>query len=53
MSQFRWRGTVLVAVNSRFAGQEVRYICEHSGAKLLVVDSECGRGCPRAAPSRR
>src|SRR6478735_3121892 len=33
-------GAVLVAINSRLAGQEVRYICEHSGAKLLVVDSE-------------
>jgi hypothetical protein len=30
---------VLVAINSRLAGQEVRYICNHSGAKLLVVDS--------------
>jgi fatty-acyl-CoA synthase len=26
-------GAVLVAINSRLAGQEVRYICEHSGAK--------------------
>jgi fatty-acyl-CoA synthase len=33
-------GAVLVAINSRLAGQEVRYICEHSGAKLLVIDSE-------------
>src|SRR5450755_1838853 len=33
-------GAVLVAINSRLAGQEVRYICDHSGAKLLVVDSE-------------
>jgi fatty-acyl-CoA synthase len=33
-------GAVLVAINSRLAGQEVRYICEHSGAKLLIVDSE-------------
>src|SRR4029078_7858686 len=33
-------GAVLVAINSRLAGQEVRYICEHSGAKLLVVDAE-------------
>jgi len=33
-------GAVLVAINSRLSGQEVRYICEHSGAKLLVVDSE-------------
>ncbi|MDQ2897779.1 MAG: long-chain-fatty-acid--CoA ligase [Actinomycetota bacterium] len=33
-------GAVLVAINSRLAGQEVRYICDHSGTKLLVVDSE-------------
>ena len=33
-------GAVLVAINSRLAGQEVRYICEHSGAKMLIVDSE-------------
>jgi fatty-acyl-CoA synthase len=33
-------GAVLVAINSRLSGQEVRYICDHSGAKLLVVDSE-------------
>jgi fatty-acyl-CoA synthase len=33
-------GAVLVAINSRLAGQEVRYICDHSGAKLLLVDSE-------------
>ncbi len=35
-------GAVLVAINTRSAGAEVRYICEHSGAKLLVVDSELG-----------
>ena len=29
-----------MAINSRLAGQEVRYICNHSGAKLLFVDSE-------------
>ena len=33
-------GGVLVAINTRLATEEVRYICEHSGAKLLVVDSE-------------
>jgi fatty-acyl-CoA synthase len=33
-------GAVLVAINTRLATDEVRYICEHSGAKLLVVDSE-------------
>jgi len=33
-------GAVLVAMNTRLATEEVRYICDHSGAKLLVVDSE-------------
>jgi fatty-acyl-CoA synthase len=33
-------GAVLVAINTRLSAQEVRYICDHSGAKLLVVDSE-------------
>jgi fatty-acyl-CoA synthase len=33
-------GGVLVAINTRLATEEVRYICDHSGAKLLVVDSE-------------
>lgn len=33
-------GAVLVAINTRLAPEEVRYICDHSGAKLLVVDSE-------------
>ena len=29
-----------MAINTRLATEEVRYICDHSGAKLLVVDSE-------------
>ncbi|MGH3343347.1 MAG: acyl--CoA ligase family protein [Carbonactinosporaceae bacterium] len=33
-------GAVLVAVNVRLSPDEVRYICDHSGAKLLVVDTE-------------
>jgi fatty-acyl-CoA synthase len=32
-------GTVLVAINTRLSTDEVRYIVEHSGAKLLVVDA--------------
>ena len=40
-------GAVLVAINTRLATEEVRYICDHSGAKLLVVDSELR---PVAAP---
>ncbi len=30
-------GAVLVAINTRLSPEEVRYICDHSGAKLLVV----------------
>jgi fatty-acyl-CoA synthase len=33
-------GAALVAINTRLAAEEVRYICDHSGAKLLVVDAE-------------
>jgi fatty-acyl-CoA synthase len=32
-------GAVLVAVNTRLSADEVRYILDHSGAKVLVVDS--------------
>jgi len=32
-------GAVLVPVNTRLSAEEVRYICDHSGAKLLVVVS--------------
>jgi fatty-acyl-CoA synthase len=33
-------GAVLVAINTRLAPEEVRAICAHSGARLLVADSE-------------
>jgi len=33
-------GAVLVAINTRLAAEEVRAICDHSGARLLVVDTE-------------
>ena len=33
-------GAVLVPVNTRLSAEEVRHICDHSGAKLLVVDTE-------------
>ena len=33
-------GGVLVAINTRLAPEEVRYICDHSGAKLIVADAE-------------
>ena len=32
-------GAVLVAINTRQSTEEVRYILDHSGAKLLVVDA--------------
>ncbi|ALE82166.1 acyl--CoA ligase family protein [Pseudonocardia sp. HH130629-09] len=32
-------GAVLVAVNTRLASEEVRYILDHSAAKILVVDA--------------
>ncbi len=35
-------GAVLVAVNTRLAPEEVRAICDHSGARLLVADPELG-----------
>jgi len=33
-------GAVLVAVNTRLSPEEIRYILDHSGSKLLVGDSE-------------
>ncbi|MGU3291888.1 AMP-binding protein [Williamsia sp. M5A3_1d] len=33
-------GAVLVAVNTRLSPDEVAYICEHSGAKILVGESD-------------
>ncbi|MQA86593.1 MAG: long-chain-fatty-acid--CoA ligase [Streptosporangiales bacterium] len=33
-------GAVLVAINTRLSPEEVRYICDHSGSKILVVDAE-------------
>ncbi|MEJ2868798.1 acyl--CoA ligase family protein [Actinomycetospora sp. OC33-EN08] len=32
-------GAVLVAVNTRLSAEEVRYILDHSGATVLIVDS--------------
>ena len=36
-------GAVLVAINTRLAPEEVRAICAHSGARLLVADAELER----------
>ncbi len=40
-------GAVLVAINTRLSPEEVRYILDHSGAKVLVVDAEYA---PTVAP---
>ncbi|MFC5995698.1 acyl--CoA ligase family protein [Pseudonocardia hispaniensis] len=32
-------GAVLVAINTRLSSEEIRYILDHSGSKLLVVDA--------------
>jgi fatty-acyl-CoA synthase len=32
-------GAVLVAINTRLSSEEVRYILDHSGSKVLVVDA--------------
>jgi len=36
-------GGILVAINTRLHPDEIAYILDHSGAKLLVVDSELAR----------
>ena len=33
-------GAVLVPINTRLSADEVRYICDHSGSQVLVVDTE-------------
>src|ERR671916_2310457 len=33
-------GAILVAINTRLSAPEVAYILEHSGARILVVDTE-------------
>ena len=39
-------GAVLVAINTRLAPDEVRYICAHSGARLLFVHPSLGAVAP-------
>ena len=43
-------GAVLVAINTRLASEEVRYICDHSGAKLMVVDAHGVPSTEHSAP---
>ena len=47
-------GAVLVAINTRLTSEEIAYILDHSGARLLVVDAP-RRGSLRRAggPPRR
>jgi fatty-acyl-CoA synthase len=33
-------GAILVPINTRLSAEEIRYICDHSGARLMVVDTE-------------
>jgi len=33
-----WAGAVLVAINTRLAADEIEYILDHSGARIVVVD---------------
>ena len=33
-------GAVLVPINTRLSPEEIRYICDHSGAAMLVADTE-------------
>jgi fatty-acyl-CoA synthase len=33
-------GAILVPINTSLAAEEVQHICDHSGARLLVVDTE-------------
>jgi fatty-acyl-CoA synthase len=46
-------GAVLVAVNTRLAGEEIRWILDHSGAKLLVVDAVLAAGVAPVAGELR
>ncbi|WP_116101354.1 acyl--CoA ligase family protein [Amycolatopsis thermalba] len=39
-------GAVLVAINTRLAPAEIRYILQHSGAKVLVVDAALHASVP-------
>ena len=47
-----WAGAVLVAINTRLTQDEVRYILEHSGSRLLVVHPSLAH-LPEGAPVER
>jgi acyl-CoA synthetase (AMP-forming)/AMP-acid ligase II len=46
-------GRVLVPINFRLVAEEVRYIVEHSGARLLIVDPELDAGLADVQCERR
>lgn len=33
-------GAVLVSINTRLSATEIKYICDHSGSRLLIADTE-------------
>ncbi len=33
-------GAILVTINTRLSAEEIKYVCDHSGARMLVVDTE-------------
>src|SRR3954470_6845968 len=33
-------GAILVPINTRLSAEEIQYICDHSGARVLVADTE-------------
>jgi fatty-acyl-CoA synthase len=44
---------VLVAINTRLAPQEIAYILDHSGAKVLLVDTELAPPLAPVLPERK
>jgi fatty-acyl-CoA synthase len=48
-----WAGGVLVAINTRLMADEIAYILEHSGAKLLVVDPTLDHLAPQGIETLR
>jgi fatty-acyl-CoA synthase len=46
-------GRVLVPINFRLVAEEVRYIVEHSGARILMVDPELDAGLASVECERR
>ncbi|MBY6092591.1 AMP-binding protein [Maritimibacter alkaliphilus] len=44
------RGAVLNTINTRLEAEDIRYVLEHSGARLLIVDAGTGAGLPEGLP---